>query len=87
MPGDHAEFACCVILQGKRSALPNTHIMLHHPSGAARGVATDIHNEARELMRLRNYVNGVLSTATGQPLEKVRGLASASCWASFLQLY
>lgn len=62
-------FALC---QGKRSALPNTHIMLHHPSGAARGVATDIHNEARELMRLRNYVNGVLAQATDQPIEKVR---------------
>ena len=46
--------------------------MLHHPSGAARGVASDIHNEARELMRLRSYVNGVLATATDKPIEKVR---------------
>lgn len=65
-------FLLAVGSKGKRSALPNTHIMLHHPSGAARGVASDIHNEARELMRLRNYVNGVLSTATDQPIEKVQ---------------
>ena len=47
--------------------------MLHHPSGSARGQASDIHNEARELMRLRNYVNQVLSLQTGQPVEKARG--------------
>ena len=58
-------------VQGKRYALPNTRIMLHHPSGSARGQASDIHSEARELMRLRNYVNRVLSQATGKPIEKV----------------
>ncbi len=58
--------------QGKRYALPNTRIMLHHPSGSARGQASDIHNEARELMRLRNYVNQVLSSATGQSVDKAR---------------
>lgn len=62
---------CVSRLQGKRYALPNTRIMLHHPSGSARGQASDIHNEARELMRLRNYVNRVLAQATGKPIEKV----------------
>ncbi len=57
--------------QGKRYILPNTSVMLHHPSGTARGQASDIYNEARELMRLRDYVNNVLSIATGQPLERV----------------
>lgn len=65
-------------MQGKRYALPNTRIMLHHPSGSARGQASDIHNEARELMRLRNYVNRVLSQATGKPIEKVHILAPVS---------
>ena len=51
--------------------MPNTTIMMHHPSGAARGQATDIHNEARELMRVRNYVNGVLSNVTDRPVEQV----------------
>lgn len=63
-------------VQGKRVVLPGTCIMLHHPSGAARGQASDLHNEARELMRLRNYVNNVLADATSQPLEKVSSLFS-----------
>ena len=42
------------------------------PRGSARGQASDIHNEARELMRLRNYVNKVLCQATGKPIEKVQ---------------
>ncbi|KAK9844699.1 hypothetical protein WJX74_005670 [Apatococcus lobatus] len=65
-------FMLAVGAKGKRYLLPNTRVMLHHPSGTARGQATDIHNEARELMRLRNYVNNVLSNATGQPLPKVQ---------------
>ena len=58
-------------VQGKRYVLPNTRIMLHHPSGTARGQASDIQNEARELMRIRGYINKVLSEATGKPIEKV----------------
>jgi len=58
-------------VQGKRYVLPNTCIMLHHPSGGARGQASDLHHEARELMRLRTYVNTVLANSTGQPIEKV----------------
>lgn len=66
--------------QGKRYILPNTSVMLHHPSGTARGQASDIYNEARELMRLRDYVNNVLSIATGQPVEKVRAVCDQRTW-------
>ena len=59
-------------VQGKRWAMPNTRVMIHHPSGAARGAASDIHNEARELLHIRDYVNAVMSNATGQDYEKVR---------------
>ncbi len=45
--------------------------MMHHPSGVARGQASDIFNEARELMRVRNYVNGVLAEATGKDQDTV----------------
>ncbi len=69
-----SNYDCVNDVQGKRYALPNTRIMLHHPSGSARGQASDIHNEARELMRLRNYVNRVLAQATGKPIEKVNTL-------------
>lgn len=75
-------------MQGKRYALPNTRIMLHHPSGSARGQASDIHSEARELMRLRNYVNHVLSQATGKPIEKVSN-AEVPCmqWSALRAAY
>jgi len=68
MPG----FLLATGQKGKRYVLPNTCIMLHHPSGGARGQASDLHHEARELMRLRTYVNTVLANATGQPVEKVQ---------------
>ena len=71
-------------MQGKRYALPNTRIMLHHPSGSARGQASDIHNEARELMRLRNYVNKVLCQATSKPIEKVALQHARFCHADNL---
>lgn len=65
-------FLMSVGKKGKRYVLPNTTIMMHHPSGVARGQASDIQNEARELMRVRNYVNGVLSVATGQNQETIQ---------------
>ena len=66
--------ACAPLLvppQGKRFALQNTRIMVHHPSGAARGQASDINREARELLRIRDYMDNILAQATGQPFEKV----------------
>ena len=63
--------AVSMILQGKRYVLPNTRIMLHHPSGSARGQASDIQNEAKELLRIRGYVNKMLAQATGKSIEKV----------------
>ncbi|KAK9814397.1 hypothetical protein WJX72_005299 [[Myrmecia] bisecta] len=65
-------FLLAVGKKGKRYVLPNTRIMMHHPSGTARGQASDIENEARELMRVRNYVNKVLAQATAQPVEKIQ---------------
>ena len=57
--------------KGKRAALPNTCIMLHHPSGVARGSASDIHNEGRELMRIRKQINEKVSAMTGRSVEQV----------------
>ena len=45
--------------------------MLHHPSGSARGQASDIQNEAKELLRIRGYVNKMLAQATGKSVERV----------------
>lgn len=58
--------------KGKRYALPNSRIMIHQPLGGAQGQATDIEIHAREILRMREHLNGILSHHTGQPLEKVR---------------
>ncbi len=58
--------------KGKRYALPNSRIMIHQPLGGAQGQATDIEIHAREILRMREHLNGILSHHTGQSLEKVR---------------
>jgi ATP-dependent Clp protease protease subunit len=64
-------FLLAVGKKGKRYALQNTRIMVHHPSGAARGQASDINREAKELLRIRDYMDNILAQATGQPFDKV----------------
>jgi ATP-dependent Clp protease protease subunit len=56
---------------GKRFALPNARIMIHQPSGGARGQATDIEIQAREILYLRERLNAALARHTGQPIEKI----------------
>ena len=59
--------------KGKRSALPNTRILLHQPAiqGGLGGQASDIEIHARELIHTKRRVNEILAEATGQPYEKV----------------
>ncbi|MCF3607789.1 ATP-dependent Clp protease proteolytic subunit [Planktothrix agardhii 1033] len=57
---------------GKRLALPHARIMIHQPLGGARGQATDIEIEAREILRIRSLLNDILVTRTGQTLEKIQ---------------
>ncbi|QUY42031.1 ATP-dependent Clp protease proteolytic subunit [Acaryochloris sp. 'Moss Beach'] len=56
---------------GKRLALPHSRIMIHQPSGGARGQASDIEIEAKEIIRVRQQLNGIYSARTKQPLEKI----------------
>jgi len=56
---------------GKRFALPNARVLLHQPHGGAQGQAVDIEIQAKEIMRLRNLLEQIISEHTGQPLEKV----------------
>jgi ATP-dependent Clp protease protease subunit len=58
--------------KGKRYALPNSRIMIHQPLGGAQGQATDIEIQAREILKLRENLNRILSERTGQPLEKIQ---------------
>ncbi|MBD1842721.1 ATP-dependent Clp protease proteolytic subunit [Cyanobacteria bacterium FACHB-63] len=58
--------------KGKRVALPHSRIMIHQPlGGTGRQQASDIEIEAREIIRMRHQLNGMLSDRTGQPLEKI----------------
>ncbi|CAE11199.1 ATP-dependent Clp endopeptidase proteolytic subunit ClpP [Wolinella succinogenes] len=57
--------------KGKRFSLPNSRIMIHQPLGGAQGQATDIEIQAKEILRLKSILNGILASNTGQPLEKI----------------
>lgn len=56
---------------GKRMALPNARIMIHQPLGGARGQATDIEIQAKEILRIRKMLNDLLVIHTKQPIEKI----------------
>ena len=56
---------------GKRFALPNSRIIIHQPLGGVQGQATDIDIQAREILRLRKMLNGILAESTGQEYEKI----------------
>jgi len=56
---------------GKRSALPNSRVMIHQPWGGAEGQASDIEIHAREIVGIKQKLNKILADLTGQPLKKV----------------
>ena len=56
---------------GKRYALPHSRIMIHQPLGGVQGQASEIEIHAREILRLREELNGVLAHHTGQPIEVI----------------
>src|SRR5919106_1771082 len=57
--------------KGKRSALPNSRIMIHQPSGGSQGTAADIEIAAKEILYARERLNQILAKHTGQPVEKI----------------
>lgn len=56
---------------GKRYALPLSRIMIHQPLGGARGQSTDIQIQAREILRMREILNGIYEKHTGQPADRI----------------
>jgi ATP-dependent Clp protease protease subunit len=58
-------------LKGKRSALPNSRIMIHQPSGGSQGTAADIEIQAKEILYARERLNHILATHTGQTVEQI----------------
>ncbi|WP_026348822.1 ATP-dependent Clp endopeptidase proteolytic subunit ClpP [Psychrobacter lutiphocae] len=66
--------------KGKRYALANSRVMIHQPSGGAKGQATDIEINAREILKIRDRLNRILSERTGQPLEKIEKDVERDYW-------
>ena len=58
--------------KGKRLALPNSRIMIHQPLGGAKGQATDIEIEAKEILRMKDMLIGIMAENSGQSFDKVK---------------
>jgi ATP-dependent Clp protease protease subunit len=56
---------------GKRTALPNSRVMIHQPMGGTRGPASDIDIQAQEILKLRHRMNEILATHTGRELDQI----------------
>ena len=65
-------FLLCSGAKGKRMALPNSRIMIHQPLGGAKGQATDIGIEAKEILRMKNMLIEIIAENSGQPFDKVK---------------
>ena len=57
--------------KGKRYALPNARVMIHQPWGGTQGTASDIHIQAKEILKLKEQLNQILVHHTGQSLERI----------------
>jgi ATP-dependent Clp protease protease subunit len=57
--------------KGKRFSLPHSRILIHQPLGGFQGQATDVEIQAREILRMREELNDILTKHTGQPLKKI----------------
>jgi ATP-dependent Clp protease protease subunit len=65
---------------GMRIALPNARIMIHQPSGGARGMASDIEIQAREILRLRKRLNEYYVKYTGKTIEEIETAVDRDLW-------
>ncbi|MBF1757950.1 MAG: ATP-dependent Clp protease proteolytic subunit, partial [Veillonella sp.] len=57
--------------KGKRYALPHARVMIHQPLGGVQGQASEIEIHAREILRMREELNGILASRSGQDIEVV----------------
>lgn len=72
-------------VKGKRYALPHARIMLHQPMGGFQGQATDVEIQAREILRLREELNMILTDHTGKPMEQIQRDTDRDFYMSGLQ--
>ena len=82
MAASMGSFLLAAGAKGKRFALPNSSVMIHQPSGGARGMASDIEISAREILKTREQLNKILSERTGQPMEKIARDMERDYWLS-----
>ena len=68
--------------KGKRYALPNSRMMLHQPSGGSHGVAADIEIQAREILAMRQRLNEILASHTGQTVQRIAEDTDRDYWMS-----
>ena len=68
--------------KGKRYSLPNSKVMIHQVLGGARGQATDIEIQAREILKTREQLNRIYAERTGQPLERITADMERDRWMS-----
>ncbi|MDO9390866.1 MAG: ATP-dependent Clp endopeptidase proteolytic subunit ClpP [bacterium] len=68
--------------KGKRFALPNSRIMIHQPLGGVQGQATDIDIHAREILLIREKLNGILAHHTGKSVERIAKDTDRNFWMS-----
>lgn len=61
----------CAGAKGKRFALPNSRIMIHQPWGGAEGTAADIDIQAKEILKMRSQLNGIIANHSGQSIAKI----------------
>jgi ATP-dependent Clp protease protease subunit len=66
--------------KGKRFMLPNSRAMIHQPSGGTQGQATDISIQAKEILIIRERLNGILAHHTGQTVERIAADTERDTW-------
>lgn len=71
MAASMGSFLLAAGAKGKRSATPNSIVMIHQPMGGAQGQATDVQIRAEFLLRTKNQLNTILAEKTGQPIEVI----------------
>ena len=72
MAASMGSFLLAAGAKGKRFALPNAEVMIHHPLGGAQGQATEIEIAANHILKTREKLNRILSERTGQSIEKIQ---------------
>lgn len=72
MAASMGSFLLAAGAKGKRFSLPNSRIMIHQPLGGARGQASDIEIQAKEILYIKKKLNELLAHHTGQPIERIQ---------------